>query len=65
MTYSNTMIKRLEALEKRVQELENWKEAFVDHGNPVKANQAVAEGETTSVVAESATSEEQKSSSTL
>ena len=44
------MIKRLEALEKRVQELENWKEAFVDHGNPVKANQ---------VVAESATSEKQ------
>lgn len=74
MTYSNTLLKRLESLEKKMEEiefydssleplrnqidrlhkklneLENWKESFVDHGNPVKANQ---------VVAENATSEEQ------
>ena len=35
--------RRLEDLEKKVEYIERWKEAFVDHGNPVKANQVVAE----------------------
>lgn len=38
--------RRLEDLEKKVEYIERWKEAFVDHGNPVKANQVVAENAT-------------------